>query len=160
MLGAAILGFLICWAWLREKIGQYKKEKKQQMHVSKKIETEQHNLIVHSNTLQAQQKKLIHERQQDHIRLNEMSTTIAHLKHEKELLAEDFKNYKTTVSNNQTASSGYISEIDELKNHLLQKDVDISKWKNKYQMLLDIKKESDLMPVSYTHLTLPTICSV
>ncbi len=145
MLGAALLGFLIGWAWLRERLVQYRNELNQKISISKKIETEQHNLIAHANALQAQQKKLIYNNQQDQFKLNEMSTTIAHLKHEKELLAEDFNHYKRAAKNNENADSDYSNEIENLKNHLLQKEEDISNWKNKYQLLLEIKKESDLM---------------
>ena len=141
MLIAALLGFLIAWTWRRVQLQQFKREAARKEMVSKNFETERFNLIAHSNSLQANQKKMIESRNETIEKVAAMETTIAHLKHEKELLIEEFRNYREVVTTKMNTSSHFSSQLNDLEKYLSEKDEALLEWQNKYQLLLNLKKE-------------------
>ena len=48
--------------------------------------------------------------------------------------------------------------INEVQDEVIAEFNDFDDWMDRYQLLIDLGNEQE--PVSYTHLTLPTICSV
>ena len=145
MLGAAFIGFLIAWAWRKQKIDELREEVYRLNAVCRRLEQEQVNIFAHSNNLQAEQEKWINTRQKQIALIDQLNADNAHLKHEKEMLLDEYNRYRLEFKGNKKNQTKLIEQLNKLNSYLHQQEKEIIEWKKKYQALMEIKVESDEM---------------
>ncbi|MEM9823265.1 MAG: hypothetical protein AAF985_19445, partial [Bacteroidota bacterium] len=145
MLGAAFIGFLISWAWRKQKIDELKAEVYRLNSVCRRLEQEQANFFTHSNNLQAEQEKWIVLQQKQEAHIKQLTTDNAHLRNEKELLLEEYNRHRLEFKGNKNDQHKLVKRIKQLNALLHRQEDEIGKWKEKYDALMEIKVESDQM---------------
>lgn len=145
MLGAAFIGFLICWAWRKQKIDELNNEIYRLNAVCRRLEQEQINIFAHSNNLQAEQEKWLNLQQKQKILIEQLTADNAHLRHEKEMLLDEYNRHRLEFKGNKSNQNKLIKRLNQLNELLHRQDQEIGNWKEKYNALMEIKIESDQM---------------
>lgn len=145
MLGAAIVGFLIAWVWRRVKINELNSEVNQLNIIRQNLEQEQVRLFAHSNQLQSEREKWLTTQDQLNSLVDQLSSKIAHLKHEKEMVLEEYNRFRLEMTGNKKNQNKLIKQLNNMNEFLTNQEQELLSWKEKYNVLLEIKEESDEM---------------
>jgi len=145
MLGAAFIGFLICWAWRKQKIDELNNEIYRLNAVCRRLEQEQINIFTHSNNLQAEQEKWLNLQQKQKLLIEQLTADNAHLRHEKEMLLDEYNRHRLEFKGNKSDQHKLIKRLNQLNDLLQRQEQEIGLWKEKYNALMEIKVESDQM---------------
>lgn len=141
MLGAAVLGFLIAWVWVKSKIDeQEKKFSKQQDHLLE-YQGNYQDLLGHSNSQQAEKEKLIQKVDDQQIELARLKVQYKQISEDKDFLQNELNELRKKKTKTVELPRQITGELASLKSQIDELTQEKENWREKYMIIRDANDE-------------------
>ncbi len=141
MLGAAILGFLIAWTWIRTKIDQMQGNMMNQQEQFLSLQQNYQDLLDHSNARQGEKEKLIQKIDNQQLQLAQLKVIHKQLKEDKVFISQELEDLQKKKSKGLALPRQITGELASLKSQIDELTQEKENWREKYMIIRDANDE-------------------
>lgn len=141
MSGAAVLGFLIAWIWIRNRIDTMQTTIVQHQEQFLKLQAKHHELLEHSNSRQGEKEKLIQKIDDQQLKLAQRKVQNKQLTEDQAFFAKELKTLRAKKNKNLTLPRQITGEIASLRSQIDELTQEKENWREKYMIIRDANDE-------------------
>lgn len=141
MLGAAVLGFLIAWVWIKNKMEDLLKDYIDQQENLLQSQSNYQDLLGHSNAQQAEKEKLIQKIDDKQVELARLQVHNKQLKEDKDFLFGEMNALREKKSKEISLPRQITGELASLKSQIDELTQEKENWREKYMIIRDANDE-------------------
>lgn len=141
MLGAATLGFLIAWTWIRNKIDQVQGNLIRQQEQFLALQQNYQDILDHSNSRQGEKEKLIQTIDNQQLQLAKQKVLHKQLREDKAFLSKELNNHRKKKVKDINLPRQITGELASLKSQIDELTQEKENWREKYMIIRDANDE-------------------